>query len=198
MKNLKKIIFPIFSLFLFYRTIELIGYLNSNSSNEFSILEIVTISFLLTLFITGIFAFIGFAYPTNRLLPESYYKIKNPKLLEYLYKILGLKYFRIILLITFWGIKKNRKKYFNGTKKGLTNFIYQTKQSEFGHLGAFFMTLICSIMLLVNRFYLIVLIMTLLNIIGNVYPIILQRFHRIRIEKITNYNKDCEKKVKMY
>ena len=188
MKNLKRIIFPILSLFLFYRTIELISYLNSNSSNEFSILEIVTISFLLTLFITGIFAFIGFAYPTNRILPESYYKIKNPKLVEYLYKILGLKYFRVILLITFWGKKKNRKKYFNGTKKGLINFIYQTKQSEFGHLGAFFLILICSIILLFNRLYFIVLIMTLLNIIGNVYPIILQRFHRIRIEKITNYN----------
>ena len=163
-------------------------YLDSNSSNEFSILEIVTISFLLTLFITGIFAFIGFSYPTNKLLSESYYKIKNPKLIEYLYKILGLQYFRVILLITFWGKKKNRKKYFNGTKKGLANFIYQTKQSEFGHLGAFFLILICSIILLLNRLYFIVLIMTLLNIIGNVYPIILQRFHRIRIEKITNYN----------
>lgn len=188
MKNLKRIILPIFSLFLIYRTIELISYLNSNKPNEFSILETVVISFLLTLFITGIFAFIGFAYPTNRLLPESYYKIKNPKLLEYLYKLLGLKYFRAILLITFWGKKNNRKKYFNGTKKGLNNFIYQTKQSEFGHLGAFFLILICSIILLFNRLYFIVLIMTLLNIIGNVYPIILQRFHRIRIKKITNYN----------
>ncbi|PCJ64882.1 MAG: hypothetical protein COA58_11450 [Bacteroidetes bacterium] len=175
-------------MFLIYRTIELIRYLISNKLNDFSILEMVIISFLLTLFITGIFAFIGFAYPTNRLLTEPYYKIKNPKLHEYLYKVLGLKYFRTILLITFWGKKNNRKKYFNGTKKGLNNFIYQTKQSEFGHLGAFFLILICSIILLLNQLYFIVLIMTILNIIGNVYPIILQRFHRIRIEKITNYN----------
>jgi hypothetical protein len=186
LKNLKRIILPIFSLFLIYRTIELIRYLTLNKPNEFSIPETVVISFLLTLFITGIFAFIGFAYPTNRLLPESYYKIKNSKLLEYLYKLLGLKYFKTILLITFWGKKNNRKKYFNGTKKGLNNFIYQTKQSEFGHLGAFLLILICSIILLFSRLYLIVLIMTLLNIIGNVYPIILQRFHRIRIEKIKN------------
>ena len=171
-----------------YRTIELIRYLKSNSSNEFSILEILTISFLLTLFITGIFAFIGFAYPTNRLLAASYYKIKNPKLIEYLYKILGLKYFRAILLITFWGKKKNRKKYFNGTKKGLANFIYQTKQSEFGHLGACVVIIIVSFILLVHGYIFLVIITTLINILGNVYPVILQRSHRMRIEKITKYN----------
>ena len=188
MKNLKRIILPVFSLFLIYRTICLVSSLISNKSNDFSLLKTVVISFLLTLFITGIFAFIGFAYPTNRLLKSSYYKIKNPKLLECLYKLLGLKYFRTILLITFWGRKNNRKKYFNGTKKGLNNFIYQTKQSEFGHLGGFILIFICSIILLFNQLYVIVLIMSILNVVGNVYPIILQRFHRIRIEKITNYN----------
>lgn len=147
-------------------------------------LENILVAFLLTLFITGVFAFMGFAYPTNKLLPESYYKINNPKRLQNYYKHLGLDYFKTILLVVFWGKKKNRKKYFNGTKKGLNNFIYQTRQSEFGHLGAFVLILVCSIILICHQLYLIVLTMTLLNIIGNLYPIILQRYHRIRIGKL--------------
>ncbi|WP_394330522.1 hypothetical protein [Psychroflexus sediminis] len=39
-------------------------------------------------------------------------------------------------MFVFWGKKKNKQKYFDGTKSGLENLDYQTKQSEFGHLAA--------------------------------------------------------------
>ena len=188
MNILKKIFFPIFSLFLFYRSIELIRNLISSEPYEYSTLEILIISFLLNLFITGIFAFMGFAYPTSKILPNSYYKIKKPRYLKFLYKLLGIKYFRVFLLLIFWGRRNNRQKYFDGTKKGLNNFVFQTKQSEFGHLGAFLMILFCSIILFVYRHFYLILIVTILNILGNIYPIVLQRFHRMRIEKITNYH----------
>ena len=187
-KNLKKILFPIFSLFLAYRSIELMKILIGSNPDEFSQIEAIIISFLLTLFITGVFAFIGFAYPSSRLLSYAYYEVKNPKALNSLYKLLGIKYFRALLLFIFWGRKNNRKKYFNGTKRGLNNFIFQTKQSEFGHLGAFIITIISSIILFANGYVFIVIIITFINFIGNLYPIVLQRSHRIRIEKITKYN----------
>ena len=160
----------------------------STEPDEYDNSEILILSFLLTLFITGIFAFIGFAYPTNRILPDSYYEIKNPKVLDSIGKVLGIKYFRFLLLFAFWGRKANRKKYFNGTKKGLKNFIFQTKQSEFGHLGAFVVIIILSFILLVHGYILLVIIVTLINILGNVYPVILQRLHRMTIQKITKYN----------
>jgi hypothetical protein len=156
--------------------------------NEYSNIEVLIISFLLTIFITGVFAFIGFAYPSSNILSDRYYEIKNPKVLNYISKVLGIKYFRFLLLIAFWGRKNNRIKYFNGTKKGLRNFIFQTKQSEFGHFGAFVVIIISSIILLVYGYTFLVIIITLINILGNVYPIILQRIHRMRIEKITKYN----------
>jgi len=146
------------------------------------------ISFLLTLFITGFFAFIGFAYPSSRIFSDSYYEIKNHKALNSISKVLGIKYFRLLLLFAFWGSKTNRKKYFNGTKKGLKNFVFQTKQSEFGHLGAFVVLIILSFILLIHGYIFLVVITTLINIFGNVYPVILQRSHRMRIEKITKYN----------
>jgi len=161
----------------------------ASEPNQFTNIEALIVSFLLTLFITGIFAFIGFAYPSNRILPDSYYEIKNPIVLKHISKILGVKYFQLLLLFAFWGRKKNRKKYFNGTKKGLKNFIFQTKQSEVGHFLAFIVILISSFILLLHGYIFIVIIITLINIIGNVYPIILQRTHRLRIEKLTNINK---------
>ncbi len=160
-----------------------------SEANEYSTKEVLIISFLLTLFITGVFAFIGFAYPSSRILPDKYYEIRNPQVLNSISTLLGVKYFRFLLLFAFWGRGKNRKKYFNGTKKGLTNFTLQTKQSEFGHVGAFVVTLILSIILLVNGYVFLVLIVTLINVIGNLYPVILQRSHRSRIARITkNFN----------
>lgn len=189
MNTLKKIAFPLFSLFLCYRSIDLMRTLVLSEPNGYGSIEVLIIAFLLTLFITGIFAFIGFAYPSSRILSDRYYEIKNPKSFGYISNVLGIKYFQALLLFTFWGRGNNRKKYFNGTKKGLTNFIFQTKQSEFGHLGAFVLITISSFVLLAHSYVFIVIIMTLINIIGNAYPVILQRSHRLRIEKITKGNK---------
>jgi uncharacterized membrane protein YjgN (DUF898 family) len=83
-----------------------------------------------------------------------------------------------------WCKPKNRKKYFNGTKQGLRNFVFQTKQSEFGYLVAFIMVIIFSIILLSHKHLQLIVLVTLLNIIANFYPVILQRFHRIRIDKL--------------
>ena len=147
--------------------------------------ESFILAFLITLYVTGVFALIGFAYPSNKLLPTAYYRIHNPSLLKAICRLLGVRYFKTILLFAFWGSKKNRKKYFNGTKAGLVNFIYQTKQSEFGHLGAFVIILGLSIALLWRSYQTLVLCMMLINIIGNLYPILLQRSHRIRVDAIT-------------
>ena len=160
----------------------------SSDPNAHSNNEVLIISFLLILFITGVFAFIGFAYPSSRILSDSYYEIKSPKVLNSISKVLGIKYFRLLLLFAFWGRKNNRKKYFNGTKKGLKNFVFQTKQSEFGHLGAFVVIIISSFILLLHGYIYLVIITTLINILGNIYPVILQRLHRMRIEKITKFN----------
>ena len=184
MKILKKIIFPLIALFLVQRSYELLRHLTELDTSKFSHTETFVLAFLLNIYITGIFAFMGFVYPTNKILPSTYYKISKPSFLAKAYKILGVKYFRVSLLIFFWGKKHNRKKYFNGTQKGLSNFIYQTKQSEFGHFGAFITIIISSILLVIHEAYFLFFTVTALNIIGNFYPIMLQRFHRMRIQRI--------------
>jgi hypothetical protein len=184
---LKKIILPLFSLFLAYRSFEIVRGLMDVPPGRYDWIGAIIISFLLCLFMTGVFAFVGFAYPTSRLLPNTYYRIKNAARLKLMYKVLGVEHFKQLLLVFFWGRKKNRKKYFDGTRKGFQNFIFQTRQSEFGHLGAFCAIAAASAILLTQGHVLIVLLATGINIIGNVYPIILQRSHRMRVAKITKH-----------
>lgn len=184
MTIIKKLIFSLFSIFLGYQTIELLRYLLETEVKDFSMLESIAISFLLVLFATGVFAFLGFSFKTNKLLPESYYSIKKPELLKKSYTLLGVKYFRVFLLATFWGHQKNRAKYFDGTRAGLENLIYQTKQSEFGHLGALIIGFVISIPLVFKGYWQLFALITLINFIGNLYPVILQRKHRLRIENI--------------
>ncbi len=94
--------------------------------------------------------------------------------------------FRKLLMVFFWGTKKNRKKFFDGTRQGLDNMIYQTKQSEFGHLGGLILTWVLAIPLLWLGRWEIFAFISVMNIVGNLYPVILQRNHRIRLERIVN------------
>jgi hypothetical protein len=183
----KKIFFPFISIFLAYNTQKLIRVFGEVSPEEFPLLLCFILAVLLNLFISGIFAFTGFAYPSSKLLPDAYYTVKNPKALTAAYNILGIKFFRSFLLMAFWGKEKNRKKYFNGTKSGIQNFDFQTRQSEFGHLGAFIVTTIVCMILLSNGHVITLLLTMALNIIANLYPIILQRIHRIQIQRLTKY-----------
>lgn len=183
---IKKLIFSLFSIFLAYRSIELLKLLSSANPTDFSWIAIIVLSIILNLFITGIFAFLGFVYTTSKLLPNSYYQIKNSKNLTFLYKTLGVMFFKSLLLKAFWGKQKNRKRYFSGAKTGIGNFDKQTRQSEFSHLAALVTVFIVSFILLLKGYLALFISTTTINLIGNFYPIILQRFHRIQIERLLN------------
>lgn len=182
---LKKIAFSLISIFLVFQTINLLAAISNITPNALSSMECFLYAAFLNLCATGVFAFIGFVYPTHRLLAESYYLNIDRNSIERIYVIFGVKAFRYLLLLFFWGHKKQRLKYFNGKKSGIKNFIYQTKQSEFGHFAAFFSLLISSIYLLFLGHLSLALWTGTINLIGNFYPIILQRHHRARLNQFS-------------
>ncbi|WP_439481339.1 hypothetical protein [Cyclobacterium plantarum] len=182
----KKIGFPLLSLFLAFRSYEMVKGLLQVSSNGLTVFQSVILAFLIPAFLTGVFAFPGFVFATSRLLPDAYYQIRNPKLLKRVYGLLGVEFFKRMLLFAFWGKEKYRKKYFDGRQSGIMQLDFQTRQSEFGHLGAFILIAFVSFLLLEKGHTLIFLMISVVNIIGNFYPILLQRVHRIRIQRITN------------
>lgn len=181
---LKKIFFTAFSLFLMYRTYDLLVQLWPLELPTDSHLDFLLVAFLINLFATGIFAFLGFVYPTSRLIGSTYYTVKHPKQLESLYGLLGVRYFKKALLFLYWGHPKQRRKYFDGTRAGVENLIYQANQSEFGHLAAFVLIGISSLALLFRGHWEIFIYTTALNVVGNGYPILVQRHHRLRVARL--------------
>lgn len=185
-KMVKKILFPVISIFLAYRSYELLKTLWYLDPSEINLSIKILIAFLLNLFLTGVFAFVGFAYKTHQLLGDEYYQIKNPKFTTQLSDFLKIEYFKKFLLLIFWGKTKNRKRYFDGTKQGLDNFEFQTRESEFGHLAALVIIQMAVVIALIKGHYTIAIVTTILNFVSNYYPVLLQRNHRIQIERIKN------------
>ncbi len=184
MSILKKILFPIFSVFLMYRSFDLVRQFILTEPSSYSSSDFFVASLMINLFVTGIFAIPGFAFPTSRMLGDTYYRLKNPEHLDRFCSLIGMKYFRVFLLFMFWGRKRNKRKYFNGTRSGLQNFVYQSRQSEFGHLLSLVAILMVQFLLAFYGYVSLFFMVLLVNILVNFYPLLLQRQHRIRIESI--------------
>lgn len=178
----KKIFLSLGSIFLFYRSYELI--VNWEKLQGSNTAEALLFSILANLFILGSFALAGFAWPTYKLLPSKYYEVLFPKQLLKFSELIGVPLFQKFLLLTFWRDKNHRKRYFDGTKTGIRNWIKESKSSEIGHLFPFIILLVLSIWSFFLGFWKIALINFALNIFANFYPVVLQRMHRARIKKI--------------
>lgn len=180
---LKKIVFTILSLILAYNSYKLLLIFFELEEGKFSVFAIIIAALAFSLLITGFVAFLGFVYPTSKLLPNTYFKIRHPKTLKTIYKWMGVEFFRFLLLKTFYREADN-KKYFNGTKAGILLFDYNTKQSEFGHLIALLLVFVVSVILLIQGHRTVFFWIQPFNIILNFYPIILQRKHRIAVQRL--------------
>lgn len=141
-------------------------------------------AFLFNLWITGVFAFAGFALPTQKLMPSKYYEINNPKKVNRWFKKLKGEWFRKFLLATVWRKKTDQKKFFDGTISGINDFEIQTKKSEFGHLIPFILIIILCVYFGIRGFWWAVFFTMLVNVIFNFYPILLQRHHRSRLMRL--------------
>lgn len=179
---LKKILLSIATIFLIWQAHDLFRIIDKLEINSWGL--IIFIAWIINMVITGIFALSGFAFPTQKLLPKSYYKIYHPKKLKKTYEALKVNLFRQMLLITLWKSQKQRKRYFNGSVNGLFNLEEQSMKSEFGHLKPFIIIFILSIYLIATGHMKLGVFSLLINLIGNLYPIILQRHHRMRVQII--------------
>ena len=175
----KTILFTAISLFLGWQSVKLVG--NMFLVREQAVLLQIFMAVLLNLFITGTFAFIGFVLPTYQLLPASYYRIKNERSVRKWYRNFKVDWFRNFLLATFWKNKKQQSDFFDGSRKGIDHLMTESKKAEFGHLCPAIIIYLVSLALLIDRYFLMAFIALIINLFFNVYPILLQRQHRMRI-----------------
>lgn len=139
------------------------------------------------MFITGIFAFAVFAFPVHQLLPNSYYHISNPLRLLKVYKLLKVGLFKKALLHTLWRSTKQRTKHFSGKRSGIQQLRIQSRQAEFGHLIPFLLLAILTVYVVYINHALLATFIMMFNILGNLYPVLLQRHHRMRIQRLPKH-----------
>ena len=179
-KMVKKILYSFASLFLIYQSLAILRSIHHLETDSFGLL--LFLAWIINLFITGVFAFPTFAFPTHKLLPASYYTIRDFNIIKRLYQNFKVDWFRKFLLATLWRNKKQRKGFFDGTREGIEHLEVQSSKAEFGHLLPFIILTVVSIYLLIIGQFVLGIMCMLINIIGNFYPILLQRHHRMRIQ----------------
>ena len=179
---IKKIVFPLIAAFLAWQSFKILSNIHRLEIESWVIL--CFLAWVFNMLITGVFAITGFAHPTQRLLPNSYYQIRKPERLKSIYKLLRVDLFRTFLLATVWKKKKDREKFFNGKRAGISNLVEQSMKSEFGHLLPFIIISAVSIYLISIDLVELGLFTMIWNILGNLYPILLQRYHRMRVQVI--------------
>jgi len=183
-KIIGKFLHVAFSAFLIWQSIILIERITVNPPNNIN--SILVNSLFVNLFITGIFTIV-YSFPIYRLLSDRYYHITKPLILKNICNIFKVELFRKFLLITIWRKSQNKKYYFNGTRKGFNEFITYTKRAEFGHGFGFIIVLIINIYLITKVLPLMTITIFTINVLFNLYPFLLQRYHRLRLNKILKY-----------
>lgn len=179
---LKRVLFVSFSIFLIYMSFDTVSAIAKVKKIEWP--WIIVVSWVINMLVTGIFAISGFVLPTQRLLPDSYYAIHQPKRLLKYFRLLRVEIFRKFLLATLWRSKQQNKTYFDGTAAGMTHLEVQSQKSEFGHLIPFLLLIFISLFFVLQGKIALGVSTLIINILGNFYPVLLQRHHRWRISRI--------------
>ena len=114
---------------------------------------------------------------------SDYYLEKSWEKKVKIYEAFGINWFRKLLVIIGWE-KLNKKA--NTVEKNLQALVhleYRTKQSELGHIIIFFIVLAFTIYVAITFGIKESVSLIILNILLNLYPVLLQRYNRPRLQK---------------
>ncbi len=119
-------------------------------------------------------------------LTSGYYKAKPWERQGAVYKWFGVNLFRKMLVWVGWEKLNKAANPVQKKTDALRHLEYSTRQSEFGHVIIFLIVLPINIFVAIyygisKSFWLLAL-----NIVLNVYPILVQRYNRPRLLKILN------------
>ncbi|MES2761082.1 MAG: hypothetical protein V4677_02705 [Bacteroidota bacterium] len=120
---------------------------------------------------------------------SPYYKEKNWEKTGKIYEYLGINVFRKLLVLIGWEKLNKKANPVNKNQESLTHLEYRTKQSEFGHLLVFVIVLGFNIVVIFNFGLTESVWLLVLNILLNVYPILLQRYNRPRLNRAIKLHK---------
>ena len=178
--RLRAFLFFSIAVAMVYFTWVLLKALAAND-DPISVWQHVRFGVILTFAITGIPGFLGYVWPLWRLMPESWYRIRDRATALRRARRLGIPAFRRLVFGVFWGHGRNRRWFFDGTRAGLERMDEQTRLAEFGHLAGGVAVLPATIWLAVRGYHLMAVVTVFVNVAFNGYPVLLQRWHRARL-----------------
>ena len=114
---------------------------------------------------------------------SAYYKEKPWERKGKIYESFGINFYRKLLVWIGWEKLNKKTKPVEKNSKALMHLHYQTKQSELGHLIIFIVVLGFNVAVAFKFGILKSLWLLVLNVLLNLYPILLQRYNRPRIER---------------
>jgi len=180
----RQLFLTIASVFLAYQSVKLILVIPEVEGQDFTWWVDILLGMVALIMLTGVFAFVGFAWPTRRLLPQSYYTVRHPAQLAKWNNRFGVSTYTKLLLGSVWRSKDRRAGFFDGTRAGIQGFISASQQAEFGHLLAGIVCLAVAVYTTSYGHYTAALALAIGSIPLNLYPILLQRKHRSRVARL--------------
>lgn len=138
----------------------------------------ITINFLLMIWISLIELLLK---PT---LKSSYFDSKSIEREGKIYKYFGVHYYRKLLVISGWEKERKEKTPINKKLTALEYYEYRTRASEFGHGIIAIIIALISIYVFIAYSLKDTIWLVLLNIFLNIYPIIVQRYNRPRVQQV--------------
>ncbi|MCD6069028.1 MAG: hypothetical protein K0S33_3854 [Bacteroidetes bacterium] len=117
---------------------------------------------------------------------SDYYKEQKWEAKGKIYEKFGINIFRKLLVFIGWEKLNKKANPVRNNIEALAHLEYRTKQSELGHVIIFVIVLAFTIYVAIKYGIAETLWLVLLNIILNVYPILLQRYNRPRLQRALN------------
>lgn len=106
-----------------------------------------------------------------------------------IYEYLGINFFRKVLVWVGWEKLNKKSNPIGKNPQTLQQLHYNTKQSELGHLIIFIIVLGFNVFVAIEYGFNKSIWLLALNIMLNLYPILLQRYNRPRIERAIKLSK---------
>ncbi len=125
----------------------------------------------------------------NSELSSSYYDSKNWEQKGKVYEKFGVTIFRKILVLIGWEKVIRKSTPIEKNTSALKNLYLQTKKSEFNHLIILIIVSVATVCVAIQYGVIKSLWLVILNVLLNLYPILLQRYNRPRIARMLNLSK---------
>lgn len=106
-----------------------------------------------------------------------------------IYKYLGVHFFRKLLVLSGWERSRKKETPIRKSLILLEYYEYRTRTSEFGHVIIAIIISIISIYVCRVYSFKESVWLIFLNIVLNIYPIIVQRYNRPRVRRVINQSK---------